>query len=245
LEFILRFYDACLRDADISHVAKALDRNHQVLRKQIKADPELQLAKTLADQNRKMPGDGLELKDYILERLSPDARKVWEDIQFWEDNTGKIDAILNGKSKRIKQELFIHALVSTCFDVSASCKMVGVSRNSLEMWKHDIDFRQMLDDVQWHRKNFFESALLDLVQLRNPAAVMFVNRTQNRDRGYGEKIEVDHTGIAGTGIDIDELDLDLDTRKKILEAVRRKAAADKAKPVVEMEMKQLTNTADE
>jgi hypothetical protein len=43
------------------------------------------------------------------------------------------------------------------------------------------------------KKHFFENALIDLTIMRNPFAVVHVNKTLNRDMGYGEKIEVEHT----------------------------------------------------
>jgi len=222
--FILRFYDALLRAPSISDAARVLNVSTKVLQRKMHDTPELKVAQDLAEKNRKLEGEALTIGEYVLERLSPEARKAWTEIQFWEGNYERIDAMLDGKGKRIRQELFIHALCTSCFDVAHACRMVGVSRNMIEQWKTDIGFMTLLEDVQWHKKNFFESALLDLVEQRHPGAVMFVNRTQNSDRGYNEKLSIEHSGHVSTGIDIDQLDLDIDTRRKILEAVKRKRA---------------------
>ena len=80
------------------------------------------------------------------------------------------------------------------------------------------------------KKNFFESSLIGLVEEGHPGAVIFANKTVNADRGYSEKLRIEHTAQGNDLIDINELELDLDTRKKILDAIRSK----KAKPVLEL-----------
>jgi len=234
IEFILRFLAAMMREEELTKAALALEIDPKALRQRLHKDPNLQLAKQIADEQRKTLADGMDFGGYVMERLSPESRKVWDDIQFWEDNFTKVEAILDGKAKRIRQELFIHALVTNCFDVSTALRVTGVSRGMLDKWRNDIGFRQLLEDIHWHKKNFFETALIKLVQDGNPAAVMFVNKTINRDRGYQEKVEVQHTGTISTGVDIETLDLDLGTRKAILLAMRKKReelAADNAKPI--------------
>jgi hypothetical protein len=190
-----------------------------------KDSPHIRLARKMAEEKR---GHKVDFSGYVLNRLSPEARETWNQIKLHKKDPtfAKIDAILDGKPKRIRQELFIHALVSSNFDLSTACRIVGISKNTLEFWRrNDLEFLQLIEEIQWHKKNFFEHALMDLVEFRNPAAVMFVNRTMNADRGYTEKLQLEHSGgIDTTGINIEDLDLDLDTRKKLLEAIRKQKA---------------------
>lgn len=226
LRFILDFYDAWLRGDELTKIAASLEIGPGTLVKWIDKSEDLQLARDLAEERR---GNRTTLSGYVFGRLSKEAQEKWKQIQFWdgsESSFEKIEAILNGHSKRLRQELFIHALVTSNFDVSAACHMVGVTYRCLDHWRtDDLEFRQLVEEIQWHKKNFFERALMDLVEERHPAATIFVNKTVNSDRGYSEKIQVEHTGAVDTGgFNLDDLDLDLDTRKKILEAIRRKDA---------------------
>jgi len=225
LRFILDWYDAWLRETNPVKVAAALEIDSQVLHKRLAAYPELKEAKELADSRRAKQET---FAGYVYQQLSPPSRAIWDQLQFWNESEGayeKIESILSGQAKEMRQELFVHAMVTSNFNLSAACRMVGVSRLMLDGWKKDLAFRQMIEEIQWHKKNFFEHALMDLVDQRNPGAVMFVNRTINADRGYAEKLAVEHSGQVNTGFSLDELDLPLHTRKEILDAVRRKTQA--------------------
>jgi hypothetical protein len=134
-----------------------------------------------------------------------------------------IEKIFSGKAVQLRQQLFIHALCHTGFDLSKACRMVGINRMLIEQWRRDAEFLQLLEEVQFHKKNFFEKALIGLVAEGHPGAVVFVNRTLNADRGYSEKLEVNHSGSVGNqSFALDDLDLDLETRKKILLAIRKR-----------------------
>lgn len=222
VEFLLDFYDAFLRDPSYTKVAAALEmKSVKTLEARLQKYPALRYAKKLADERR---GNRESLSNYIFKHLSPEAQRMWEEIQFWADSESaytKVQAILNGKTRKLRQELFIHALVHGGFNLSEACRVVAIPKCTLEEWKTDSEFLQLLEEIQWHKKNFFEHALIDLVEQRHPGATIFVNRTQNADRGYNEKIQVEHTGNVGFGIDFDQLDLDIDTRRKVLEAIRR------------------------
>ena len=220
LKFILDFYDASLRGDDMAKIAAALDIGRKALVERIEKSEDLQMAQKLANERQ---GGRNTLSGYVFKQLSPEAREVWKQVQFWTDSNAsyeKIESILGGKSKKLRQELFVHALVHSNFDVSTACTMVGVTRRCLEHWRKDLEFRQLIEEIQWHKKNFFERALVDLVEIRHPGATIFVNKTMNADRGYSEKLQVEHSGSVTTGVRIEDLDLDLETRKKILLAIR-------------------------
>ncbi len=224
LEFILDFYDAWLRTDNMGKVCEALQiSSSNVMCAWLKRYPELKKAKEMADKRR---GTTDTFSGYIFKHLSKEAQAIWEQVKFWDESSAyeKIETVLGGQTKRIRQELFIHALVSSSFDVSEALRMVAVPRKTYDHWRYsDLEFRQLVEEIQWHKKNFFEHALIDLVESRHPAAVLFVNRTVNSDRGYSEKLEVQHSGaIAHVDFTIDELPLDVETKRKILEAIRTK-----------------------
>jgi Zn ribbon nucleic-acid-binding protein len=182
----------------------------------------------------------------VFGHLSKEAQKVWDEIQFWGENkvsSEKVEGVLVGQQKRLRQELFIHALVRQNFDLSSACAMVHLSASTIARWKYtDLEFRQLVEEIEWHKKNFFERALVDLVEERNPAVVIFANRTKNADRGYNEKVSVEHSGRVDVGlIDIDSLDLDLETRRKILTAMERHQQTSTRQEPIDVEVGQLTS----
>lgn len=223
--FLLNFYDTFLREEQFQKCAAALEMTTVNLHRLIKIHPALATARKLAEERR---GNRSTLSGYVFQRLSKEAKAIWDEIQFWEDagsNYEQIEAILNGHTRQLQQELFIHALVTSNYDLSSACRMIGVSRGKLNTWREDLEFRQLVEEIQWHKKNFFEKQLVALVEQQNPAAVIFVNKTINGDRGYNEKITLEHSGQIEVGFSIDELELPLDVRKIILDAVRKKKAS--------------------
>ena len=165
--------------------------------------------------------------NYVFKHLTPESKATWQELQFWaehKDRQEHVERIMNGKATKVRQELFVHALVSTHFDMSRALSMTGLSKPVLDHWLfNDLQFSQLVEEIQWHKKNFFEKALMDLVGERNPLAVIWVNKTANADRGYSEKIRVEHTLAQNNGgFSFEDLDLDLETRKKVLEAIRKK-----------------------
>lgn len=234
-EFLLLFYEAFLRDREETKIAAALDTSWGNLEKWIAKFPELKFAKEMAIKRRT---DSSTLSGYVLQRLSKETREIWDRIQFWKDSESvndKIDELLSDKPTRVRQEIFIHALLHYSFSLSEACRIAGISRGTLSGWRRDdLGFVQLLEEIEWHKRNYFEAALVDLVTAGNPHAIMFVNRTKNADRGYNERMTVEHSGEITLGFSIDELNLPLETRKEILHAIRQRKELDKQR-----EMKQL------
>lgn len=229
-EFLLLFYDAHLRERDLTVVAAMLDISKPTLMKWTANYPELQLAKRIAEEKKAKAST---LGDYVYKSLSPEARAAWDEIQFWDDSRGsadRINDILSGKTVRLKQELYIHALISRGFNASEACRLSGVSRDSLDKWKiNDPHFLQLVEEIEWHKCNFYESALVDLVGEGNPAAVIFANRTKNAHRGYNEKLVIEHGGSIGLSFNVEELNLSIECRKELLGAIReRKRSIERA-----------------
>ena len=220
LRFIIDVYDVFLRDPSILKAAKALGvKSHGQFCVWLKRNKHLRLAKELADERRDKTNT---LPKYILGNLSPKAKKLWQEIEFYveQDRIRSTPLCMTRCSKQLRQEIYLHALINCSYNISRACVIAGTNRQEVRTWAiNDPNFRQMMDEIHDLKKDFFENALMDLVEMRYPNAVMFVNRTINADRGYSEKLRIEHSGPV-QGIDIDALDLDLDTRRKILQAVR-------------------------
>lgn len=220
LEFIITFYDCYVRERSLRTVAAAMGMRETQLSLLLKKHPELDQARDMAEMNRNKSA----LKNYVLNTLSEDARLIWDKIANL-SSLEAIEGILKNRPTKVRQQLFCHAILHTGYDISKACAMVGVNRNMIEKWKQDLEFLQMLEEVQFHKKNFFEKALIGLVSDGYPGAVIYANRTINRDRGYDEKITVEsNIPIGRVDWDIGDLDLDVVTMKKVLAAIEKKKA---------------------
>jgi len=210
--------------------------------------PAFKVARTKAEEF--VAGQAETFGEYVFRQLTPEAQKVWKRISKWADpkkrqtleDQANVHREMKALGRKIRQELFIHALIYSNYNLSEACRITGVSYNQLNGWRReDTGFKRLVEEVEWHKKNFFEHALMDLVAERHPTAVLFVNRTINADRGYSERMTVNHTGL-DPSFGLEDLDLDLETRKRILEAIRRKKEKEaSSSPIIDVTPQQLTN----
>ncbi|MAF24522.1 hypothetical protein CL634_02960 [bacterium] len=169
--------------------------------------------------------------DYVYQKLPENLMKIWDEIQDLEaqpNGIQKIESLLETNGKRARQHIFLHALVTANFNVSRACSICNIPRRTFENWvTNEPDFSELMNEINVHKKNFFEASLVGLVARGDSAATIFVNRTYNRDRGYNEKVDVNVIGKiehehVHAHISIDELELGLEVRTEILKAIRKR-----------------------
>lgn len=170
-------------------------------------------------------------REYVYQRLSPRLQELWDKINECEDapsGVARLEALLEKHGKSARQHLFLYALTSSNFNASEACRKVNIARQTMEQWvEDDPDFAALLQEVDWHKQNFFESSLVALVASGDPSATIFANRTYNRKRGYGEKTEVEMTGRVEHEhiVSVRDLNLPLETRLSLLQAIRQRQTA--------------------
>lgn len=223
LMFILAVYDAYLRHRSLQAVADVIGVTKTHLRKLIQKHIELQQAIDYADENR---NKGV-LGHHCVDRLSPANRKVWDKMMTMTTQQ-ELDELFNKHPTQTRQRLLCTAILYTGYDVSKACQMVGIHRRMMEHWKNDLEFGQMMEELQLIKEDFFEHAVIGLVAEKHPGAIMYVNRTINAKRGYNEKMDIS-LGATTIQFDIEGLNLPLDVQKQILAAVEaRKAEQEEA-----------------
>jgi hypothetical protein len=199
------------------------------------------------------PGQSETFIDFIFKRLPPKIKRIWDQLSAWEKETNcekKIEALLAQQGKRVRQHLFIHALINSNWNASEACRRVCIAKVTYEKWaQEDTNFIELLDELKWHKKNWIEAGLLDMVG-KSEAATIFVNRTQNRDRGYEPKQIIEHNGSITHGhVDVMALldKISVDAKREILAAIRQenKSITDKKPNVTVTKITTDIGTEDE
>lgn len=228
-EFYLRAYLVARTGAKNSAIAKALGVSQKQFKVWVENRPALKESITLARNS----SDGKNAKtfsDYVYDRLTPKLKRLWEELEELHDDpqstTKQVERLFQNHGTQSRQRIFLHAVINSNFNYSTALRMANISKRTLDRWLiNDPSFGELLDELQWHKANFFEDSLVALVGIKDVDATLFANRTFNRDRGYGDKIQHD-VNVSGSVavnvsvIDVDDLDLPFRVRKEILQAVR-------------------------
>lgn len=139
-----------------------------------------------------------DFRDYVLGRLPDHLQDLWDEINLCDSvpyGTARLKQMLDNRGTRIRQHLFLYALVACDFDASEACKKVCIQKGTLNQWQAgDPEFAELLDEIHEAKKDFLEGRLLRLVKQGNAAAIIFANKTLNKDRGYGDSKTVRHEG---------------------------------------------------
>jgi len=220
LRILIDVYDSFLRDSRIERAARAAGMTSANFSILLKKYPSLRMVHDLAAERRDQSNT---LVKYVLGNLSKEAREIWKDIHLTlEEDLPRTPRVMRTASLKLKKEIFLHAMVSGSYNISKACAMAGVTPVDHDSWiQADPRFKMLMGEIHQHKKDFFESKLVDLCALGHPSAIIFVNRTLNADRGYTERLQIENGSESSGNFNLAELDLDIETRKKILEAVRK------------------------
>lgn len=137
------------------------------------------------------------LQDYLYQQLSPKLQKLWVELTRCAKHKNPIqrmEALFDRHGEEARMHMWLHAYSTSHWNATVACKKVGISVKQFKKWMEDPVFSEMIDEMHFHKGEFFDSKLVDLVHSGDSKAIMFVNRTYNRGKGYAEKLEVEHSG---------------------------------------------------
>jgi transposase-like protein len=100
------------------------------------------------------------------------------------------------EKKRLQQRNFAGCYAKTGFNVSKTCRIIGITRSTFLRWlKTDERFEEMIEAAKEERTDLAESILLANMQDNNKfvsnAATIFYLKTQGKKKGWSEKQEID------------------------------------------------------
>lgn len=188
----------------------------------------------ILEEARKKNSEQETFNDYLYGRLPKRLRAVWDRILRYEEKYKKnphkmpierIEALLADNGKQARQQLFLHALMSSNYSLTSACRRVNVSKRTFERWVlEDPEFAGLVEGIDQAKSDFFQDCLIDACKRGETSAIVFANRTYNAKRGYGNKVTVDHTGSVQHNhgvVSIDKLNLPIKERKAVLKALRK------------------------
>ena len=173
----------------------ALKQGREARRSVVETNPDHERVETFAE--------------YVYGQLPTPMRRVWTEIEAINDGDDErqrhMKETLNEHGVPFRQALYLHALPTSRFNMTTALKKSMISLRTYEQWHRDYpDFVELVKEIKAHKQSYFENALMDAVQLGDTSAIIFANKTFNRDIGYGDKVTVEHTGnVTNTNITLD------------------------------------------
>lgn len=223
-EFLLDIYEHAKSGLTNDEIAKALQVSDTCFRNRwMVARPVIRVALERGRQAGKTKDEKAgTLAEYVYAQLSGALRQLWDKLEWAHEMAAgpeKIEAIIGKESAHTRQRLWVHAMLVCDFNQSEACRMVNISKRMLDYWiANDADFPAMVDELHFHKKNFFEGLLVKYSKLGESKLVAMANQTLNRDRGYGKTIAVEHSGAIQHNhllIPLEKLDLPVDVLLQI------------------------------
>ena len=231
-DYLVVAFECATSGLSLSDTAEVMGIPLMRLHRWMKRYPELKRAVKYGNSNREKR-DKESLSEFIYNELPSECRLLWDKLLNIADSENfspgiDVENLLRDKGKVMRQRLFLQALVSFNFDHSRALRFVNLSKQTFDKWMNtDDDFKRLVNEINWHRQNFVENALMDLVNARVPSAVMFASKAINKDRGYGNTLKVEHTGTVNHNhsiIAVEDLQLPLEVQKAILECYNQRKA---------------------
>ena len=170
--------------------------------------------------------------EYVYGQMSLEVKRLWDEIEGLGDDTGEIKELLHNSGKKFRQGLFVYALTESCFNMTEAMQKAYINLETYKEWLEDDVFKKMIEEISFHRKNFFENALMSQVRMGETSAVIFANKAQNKDRGYGDQIEHLHSGNVSHShvtVNLNEVGVSLEDQRKILDALKDHARLEQSK----------------
>jgi hypothetical protein len=228
-------YDMCKDGQTREAIAARLGIPLEVYKRWLTKNPAISLASKCGKVHK---GDRVEqataFDEFILGKLPEDLKPFWLDCRMAQKRGKEVPIGVQKLETEQRQMLFLTAWMKFRFNATKALRFTGIKRDTLNNWMTSPRFQKLMHELSEAKKDFFEDALIGSVVRGETAAIVFANKTLNRDRGYGEKREVEVSGAIQHNhsqqmIDLSDLNLPIEIQAAIADAMekRRKFLADK------------------
>lgn len=221
-EAVWRAYAAALSGCVGDKIPLALGVSKDHFKRLQEEEPEIGKAIEAAQLLRKTGESSLNMVD------DAELRELWDTVTG-ENADAKQRALmaLAEDGEVMKQRLLLYALDTSMFDIQKAMRSLNISKRMYERWTKDPMFMELVEEIEFRKKNFVEAKLMQKINQGSEKATIFAAQTLLKDRGFGLGIEV--TGqinhVVGV-VDLMSLDLAPEVRMAIIEAVQNSGMVD-------------------
>ena len=100
----------------------------------------------------------------------------------------KARAIVKSAKVQQKQKDFLKIFEKKRFNMTATCKQIGIKRITVRNWLNDNpDFRNKYEELQFRKEDWAEDKLFGLVDEGNMVATIFLNKVLNQEANWYRK----------------------------------------------------------
>lgn len=93
-----------------------------------------------------------------------------------------------------KKKQFIEIFPKNNFNISKTCRDLSIGRKQYYKWMEKESFKEKLKESVERKKDLIEDKLFDEAMNGNITALIFLAKTQMKERGYVEKQELEIGG---------------------------------------------------
>jgi len=94
------------------------------------------------------------------------------------------------EQKKQRQEEFLYILERVLWNITETCRRIGINRTTYYKWCQEPEFAERLKDAKESQKDMVVSSLLRNCAEGKSPDIKFYLTTQARDRGFIEKSEI-------------------------------------------------------
>lgn len=103
-----------------------------------------------------------------------------------------------------KKEQFIDIFPKNNFNISKTCRDLSIDRKKYYKWMEQKSFKEKLKESVERKKDLIEDKLMEEAMKGNITALIFLAKTQMKERGYVEKQEIE-SNVKVESIDVDKI----------------------------------------
>jgi hypothetical protein len=124
------------------------------------------------------------------------------------EKTKPQDASASRESTPMLKAAMLAALEKSLCVVTTAAKTVGISREAHRQWMHnDPEYAQKVHDLKDVKLDFLESMAHKRVNEGSDTMIIFLLKTQGKDRGYIERTQIENKEVSKFG-DMSDEELD-------------------------------------
>lgn len=166
--------------------------------------------------------------DFVYDRLSNEHKVIYDEIcqlgkKGVKNGYEQARKLMENKGEAAQKQMFLYSLIHCNFNQSKARKRCCVTLKQVQKWMNEPEFADFLEEVNQGFKDFLQGALVQAVQDGDTQAIIFANKTKNRDRGFGDvsKLEIEGNVNHRVKMDLDLSELSVGAQREVFALLKK------------------------